>query len=395
MAYNSGSTTLVTAAGLVVFVPLSHAFGSGWEGTLGAAALASLPYVAAESLFGITLVTLLGERPRDAARHQLPLNAIALPLAALGSAAGLAAIGVGWWLALAVLLPCPLVPEVLLVAAPRRWSRTRVVVVAAVALFLTATLMPKTTSTVAALVAFAVLAGVECRVGRARVPILGLAVAFAAAFVVPGSDRIVVVALVVVVASTTAAWMGARPQVGSDFARLPWCVPVFAAAWLCAHAWRSIDGFGPPLFLAAGLAVLVVVGAWGAPPWRSRYVGAWAEACLGSRRRPVLVLLVGAGVASMLVGVVFSGVETAALVAAALCTQATLAVAAVAVRQWRFVFRRRVAQVLIVMIAAIGSATATAFSGSLPAAVVALATAGALAIGLALTLPLDRALATR
>ena len=343
-------------------------------------------------MFGITLVTLLGERPRDAARHQLPLNAIALPLAVLGAAAGLAAIGIGWWLALAVLLPCPLAPELLLVVAPRRWSRTRIVVVVAVSLVVTSALLPKTTSTVVALVAFAVLAGVECRVGRARVPILGLVVAFAAPFVVPGSARIVVIALVVVIASTTAAWMGARPQTGSDFARLPWCVPLFTAAGLCAQAWRALDEFGPPLFLAGGLAVLVIVGAWGAPPWRSRYLGAWAAAHLGSRRRTVLVLLAGAGAACMFVGVVVSAAETGALVAATLCTQATLAAAAVAVRQWRFVVRRRVAQGLVVVIAAIGSASAAAFSGSLPAEVVALVIACALAIGLFVALPLDRAL---
>jgi hypothetical protein len=107
------------------------------------------------------------------------------------------------------------------------------------------------------------------------------------------------------------------------------------------------------------------------------------------------VILAAAGVASILVGVVFRGVETGALVAATLCTQATLAAAAVAVRQWRFVFRRRVAQGLAVLIAAIGSASAPAFIGSLPDAVLALAIASALAIALAVALPLDRALATR
>src|SRR4029079_1727106 len=31
MAFNSGNTTLVTAAGLAVFVPVAHGFGAGWE----------------------------------------------------------------------------------------------------------------------------------------------------------------------------------------------------------------------------------------------------------------------------------------------------------------------------------------------------------------------------
>jgi hypothetical protein len=39
-AYNSGSTTLVTAAGLAVFVPLTGALGTGWAATIAAAAIA-------------------------------------------------------------------------------------------------------------------------------------------------------------------------------------------------------------------------------------------------------------------------------------------------------------------------------------------------------------------
>src|SRR4051812_3191275 len=120
MAFNSGSTALSAAAGLAAFVPLSHAFGSGWEATLGAAGLAAVPYIVVESVVGITLVLLLAERPADAARDQLPQGCIALPLAMLGAAAGLAALGVGWWLTLALLLPVPLIPELVFVVGPRR-----------------------------------------------------------------------------------------------------------------------------------------------------------------------------------------------------------------------------------------------------------------------------------
>src|SRR6185312_9744851 len=124
MAYNSGSTALVVAAGLGVFVPLSGALGPGWEATLGAAAITAEPYVVAESLLGVMLAMLLGERVDDAARHQLPLNAIAFPLAVVGAGAGVAAVDVGTWLGLLLLLPVPFVPEVVFVLLPRRTTAT-------------------------------------------------------------------------------------------------------------------------------------------------------------------------------------------------------------------------------------------------------------------------------
>ena len=113
-------TALVTCAGLVVFDILFGALGPSWPALLGAAAVAAVSYVVAESLFGVVLVVLLGERLSDAVRHQLPLNSIALPLAVFGAVAGLAALEVGWWAALVMLLPAPLAPELLIVTLPRR-----------------------------------------------------------------------------------------------------------------------------------------------------------------------------------------------------------------------------------------------------------------------------------
>ena len=86
MAYNSGSTTLVAAVGLVVFDALCGTFGSSMPAVLAAAALAAIPYVFAETAFGVGLVSLLGERPTVALRLQLPLNAVAFPLAVVGAA---------------------------------------------------------------------------------------------------------------------------------------------------------------------------------------------------------------------------------------------------------------------------------------------------------------------
>ena len=125
MAYNSGSTAVVAAAALVAFAIGTDVFGSSAPALLGAAAIATVPYVLAESVLGVILEALLGERPAAALRHHLPLNVIAVPCALLGAGAGLAAIDIGWWSAGLLLLPAPLLPELLLVRVRRRVGSRR------------------------------------------------------------------------------------------------------------------------------------------------------------------------------------------------------------------------------------------------------------------------------
>jgi hypothetical protein len=395
MAYNSGSTALVAAAGLAVCVPLAHELGDGWEATVTAATVASVPYFVAESLLGVTLVSLLGERPRDAVRHQLPLNTIVFPLAAAGAAAGFVALATGWWLVLLVLLPCPLAPELVFVVVSRRWTRARVGVAVAAGLLLTAAIVPTPTAAAVGLVAFAVLAGVESRAGRMRMPVLAVVVAPTALVVLSGAVQLVAIVLVLVAASATSAWMTDVTQPDYDWARLVWCVPVLTAALTCAECWRAVGAPGAPLFFAVGFGVLVVGATWGSPPWRSRFLGTWSDEHLGSRRRVLLVALAVASVTSMLVAVAVPAVETGALLAAALCTEAALAAASIAVRQWRFAPRRRTVEGLIITAAAIAAATAAASIGPLPGAAVVFAIAVALIVALVVALPLDRALAKR
>ncbi len=69
-------TILVTAAALVAFANGTGVFGTSAPALLGAAAIAIVPYVLAESLLGVVLEALLGERPAAALRHHLPLDAI-------------------------------------------------------------------------------------------------------------------------------------------------------------------------------------------------------------------------------------------------------------------------------------------------------------------------------
>ena len=58
----------------------------------GAAAVAVVPYMLAESVLGAGLDAMLGERPAAAMRRHLPAGAIAIPFALLGAGAGIAAV---------------------------------------------------------------------------------------------------------------------------------------------------------------------------------------------------------------------------------------------------------------------------------------------------------------
>jgi hypothetical protein len=362
MAYNSGSTAITTAAGCAAFAVLSTAFGSGWEATLGAAALAAVPYVIVELVLGVGLVSLLGERAADALRHQAPLVAIALPLSIVGAIAGLLALDVGWWSAVLVLLPVPFVPELAFVVLRRR-SRAARVAAAGLVLFVVSLVVTGPLQVVVALLALALLAGAECRVRASfPLPVLGAVVVVAVAVV--GPEREVLVAtLVAVLAVVGARWSADTTGRRVTWSRLGWSIPVGAAAWIAAQVWRALGGRpGSLAFVALFVAVLVVAAAWGTPPWVSRYVGPWAHAVLGRSRRRALV-------GTWCVGLAFAVLEALGPpggavfgLVVACATSALVAIAANAVYQWRFSPRRRRREgVLVVALA--GAVVATTLGG--------------------------------
>jgi hypothetical protein len=355
MAYNSGATTLVAAAGLAVFVPLGHALGSDWASTLAAAAVASVPYVVAESLLGVALVSLLGEPPAAAARQQAVLNSIGVPLALGGAAAGLAAVDVGWWCTFALLLPAPWIPELMLVVLPRRVrvsSTVFVTIGAGVALALAACTTGRW-STLGALVVIGVLVGLDGRWMRVVPLPLLCALAMVPAVVVPAeADRATGVVLVVA-AALAAGWSARRLRRVSP-ASLLWCAPLLLAAWSAARVWREVGATGGLVFTLMMLVALLAAGAWGAPPWGSRHLGRWSARHLEPYRRAVLSALVTVVLGCVLAAAA-PGVDALPTRLAEWGVQVLFAVALVAVCQWRFRPRLRSFEATML---AVGSAVA-------------------------------------
>jgi hypothetical protein len=374
MAYNSGSTTLVAAAGLVVFVPLTHELGSGWQAIVGASAIAAVPYFLSESILGVTLVTLLGERPRAAARHQVPLNALVLPLAVVGALAGLAAVGVGWWLALAVLLPVPFGPELVLVAVPRRLGVRRALDLV-LALLGSCGLAVGVFAVDATVAAVATALALLCFVLIDNPPRRGV-------LFPPLGVVLVVVPVAACVGSPSTGFLTAialgvpyLALVSITERRAWWSLPLVAGAAATAAAIES----GAVVVIAA----VVLAGAWGPLPWDSRYLGRFAGRRLEPTRWPLLLVVV-VGANALTIGAVRSDGTmrtTLALLAIGVLELGVVA-SALAVRLWRFAPARRARDLIVLAVAAIAVVAVVlpcAQQGSVSAIVASLAISVAVA----------------
>ena len=338
MAYNSGSQAITMVASLALFVPLVGAWGSTWFGIVGAAVAAAIPYVLVESVLGVVLVVLHGEDAREAVRHQVPLNTLAIPLALYGVVAACLAETVGWWLAFPVLMPVPLVPEIVLVRVPRRWRRSRTQIAAGDALGLVLLVGALTALglglrlpdpvTMAALVVMATLVGAECRVdGRRRVPVLGSVVVVAAVVVAHG-DSAYLAAVVAAVVATSVAWritatqtswpavpiaasgagiaaagfglVGAHDRVsvavlggallagvafllvtGTRLHVTIWCLPLIGAAVTLATLWELVGRSGAAPFVLGMVSIVSSALIWAR---RRGGAGCWARGPLGAER---------------------------------------------------------------------------------------------------------------
>ena len=300
MAYNAGNRMLATLAGAASFTILldSSLLGTGAI-RFGAAVLAAaLSYAAVEGAVGVVLVRLhTGASWLGAARIELPLDALSVPLAVVGGAAGYLATEVGWWAATLVLVPTLFVPELALARpfrrAPAVTRLATTIVPAVLGVVVLALLVPvPAASTLVALVVIAAVAGFELRVD---LPVPPLVAALAAAAVLVSGDAVLAGAVVMAVTATTVSWIVAREAswwapvgaggaalvaavvydlrpspaaalaaavlfqllVGTGLARVVWTAPFVCVAVALGDAWHAIGVLGAVVFGVAFAAVLV------------------------------------------------------------------------------------------------------------------------------------------
>jgi hypothetical protein len=424
MAYNSGSQGLAVVAGAVAFGVVSAGFGSSNVALVGAVAVAVLPYVVLDSVLGVVLMRLHGERStRLAVRHQVSINGLAVSFALYGACVALVAGAVGWWLAFLMLAPMPFVPELVLVRARRVRTGSPLVVTASCVMAVSVVVLGLALAfpdpaTLLVLLAVAVLVGSDARVsGSSPVPWVGAPVV-AAAVIVSGSTGGLLAAVLVALATTAAAWATATERSGpavagallvagagavactrvadglglgpratlvgvtaavafqlvvivagsrrrrDDAIRAGWAFPAVCAAVVLALLWRALGIRGAPAF-AIGVPMAAVAVAWcGAPPWRSRVLGR-RMARVGGNPRLVMSLLGCVAVCGSMTAVAVESrqLRTELVLAATAVSEVVAAMAITGIRQWRFTPRRRVRDAAAVFAVALAVIVATQVPG--------------------------------
>jgi hypothetical protein len=414
MAYNSGSQSLCVLLAAVVFTAVGPSAHDVPLVILVAAGAAVIWTAVDSGLVIVVLVRRGGTSALSAARHVLELDALAVPLALVGALAGLLALDAGWWAAAAVLAPMPFVPDLVLVRARRfpvrrMLARLRVPAVVAIVVGVGTLARVNDVATLVALAVMGAVAGAELRPHRGTLVAPAVAtVVVAAGAVVEGRDAFLVGALIAAgavaasyltrhrvdwtvggralavgvvgalasVAVHDAVARGSSPSAravvaallaglafqivvitlggrdhGLALARAGWLVPVLAVAAALAVAWTVIgNATGAGLFAVCLAAALWAVAWWGAPPWASRWLRQ-----LGTHRggrRSVLIVTAVVSLGAAVGALTAEGRARNVLVALALAgAQSDVAMAAVAVRQWRFAPRRRAFAVVTLALA--------------------------------------------
>ena len=413
MAYNSGSQSLCILLAALVFRATSPALDDVVP-VLVVAAIAAVIWMLADiALVTLVLVRRGGTSTLAAARHVLVLNTITVPLALVGAAAGILALEVGWGAAGLVLAPLPFVPDLVLVRA-RRSSVARVLAALRLPLLVTALsvvgiVADADRTTLVTLVVMGVLLGVEARPGTGSLVAPILATVVIAAVVVEGRDAYVIATLVAmggVGATLLTAAPAFRHAVGSlvlgagaaiasvgvydafdrpasspagmvvvavlagitfevvvvtvgcparavALERAAWSLPVVAAAAALAVAWAALGSPSGPVVFGASLGIAMgAVAVWASPPWTSRWLARLGEHARG--RRVALAVVAALAVSGAITAVVITGrgSDRLALVMVALAgAEADVAMAAAAVRQWRFAPRRRLRDAVVLVVA--------------------------------------------
>jgi hypothetical protein len=414
MAYNSGNRMLAAVLAAVAFAVVRDALGSSALAFAAAALAASVAVALVDLVVFVGFERVRGAPSvRAAVRDDLVIDCLTVPLGMVGALAGWLATRVGWWAAALVLVPTAFAPEVVLVRARRFVARPVVAarlrravppVLAAACVLTVASLLTPVPQPVpfGGLVVLAMVAGVELR-GDARSPVAPLVAVLVVASLVllAGRDasdtgaRLAAAVVIAVTASTTASviaatgtrvtrWWSpllaavaaaaaaavfdARPtRAGaltaaltfeilalSSWSRLLWSAPLVCAALALAGTGVAIGTSGVVCF-GVGLAALAVGAAlWGSPPWTSGVVGLWAARRAVRWCRVALITSATVALGAAAVASVTSAGRDVLVPLAAAASSAVLAMAAVAVRQWRFVpARRRVDAVLVVTAACV------------------------------------------
>lgn len=382
MSYNSGSQALTVLAAAYAFGAVATGAGSSAAALVPAFLLATVVYVAVETGCGVVLVVLLGEPASAAFRHQLPVNALALPLGCFGAVIALR-VAPDWWLVALALVPTAFVPELVLVgmrrAAARRRVRAALALASCALVVLVADLLAPGPGLEAlvGVVALALVLGADCRPPLRRCfPPAAVLVAAATAGLASAGWLVVVCAVVAAAVATIAA--GARP------AEALWSLPLTLAAATVATVVGS-TALAPGLLLVVGVSsVVAAASAWGSLPWASRVFSPWAAR--RARWWP-LALVVGTSVLALLSSAwcLVTGATLAKHVAVA-ASAATLACATAGVRQWRFApaARRRDATVLALGGFVVAALLVPDVAGSARVVAAGCATALALALGVAI-----------
>jgi hypothetical protein len=399
MAYNAGNRMAATLLAAVAFSAVLGTDPSPSFGTIAVGGLAaSAAFAVVEVVVGTVLVRLrTGAAWVAAARVELPMEALTIPLGLLGAVAGALGAEVGWWLAPLMLVPAIFVPELVLVARlPRRAPLGWVAMVgfAVVALALSAPLASwPPPASVVGLAMVALLLGIELRAG-VRAPVPALVSLGVAAAVVVSSDAEVLGAVGVAVVATTVTWalertsrwwavpLAAGAALAADVAfdlrpsratalgaailfqllvwtradRVVWTAPLVCVAVSAAFAWHALGNGGAALFISVLAVVLALVSAVGAAPWNSRIVASWLARRHVRLHRSVLAALVIAALASSVTGVAARSQRDLLVPIASVCAGAIAAVAMNAVRQWRFAPARRTGDAAAVFLSAVAVA---------------------------------------
>jgi hypothetical protein len=433
MAFNSGTRAVEAMLAALAFHAVVHAFGQALGGLAVAAIAASLAFASADLALITLLVVVRGRRAMaEAAREVWRIDAVSIPLALAGAAAGLLGASTTLLIGAIAVLPAAFVPDALLAARSRgSWRRLgiraagaalAVAAAAAVGLVVGFPSAPVT----GALVALGLLAGVELVADRRlpTTPVLGAAVLLAVAAVHPRDAVIAAVTVGVVAASVTWSLAGVRRTrfvfatgatlviagaTGLVVARgasttmafaafalgvlvaeprrvtaaaIVWSFPFVALGATAGllHPWASVLAT-----LLSGTAVLVVAAvtaAWsGPPPWRSRLATRWARARLRVSHRAVWTALgaVSLAAASLAASAAPSSAPVA-VVGLAMSVELAAAVALTRVRLWRFVRARRVIETVLLDVAAGAASGAAALARDDPPSALALAVGAAVVV---------------